>query len=236
MKDINDTKVLISLNEDFRPHPLERMVKAPSNTIMFIWKRWSITTHLKGLNVLCNRDKGIKTNHCREVLLTHQLNIMQLEMFQAPQERADRCFHLRGYACAGQHLRLHSVQPVTFTHSKLYFHSVVWIIVKEKTTVDHKLCIGPSAIKNVNLRCSEEKIKGHKRNLTSILNTKQDNGSVLIYLMWQHSSEVTTHLLWISCVARVKFQQGVRFPQLPKLSEMVRKTITSAAHRGLPGA
>ena len=58
----------------------------------------------------------------------------------------------------------------------------MWIIVKEKTTVDHKLCIWPSAIKNVNLRCSKEKIKGYKRNLTSILSTKQGKGSVLIHL------------------------------------------------------
>ena len=32
------------------------------------------------------------------------------------------------------------------------------------------------------LRCSKEKIKGYKRNLTSILSTKQGKGSVLIHL------------------------------------------------------
>ena len=82
----------------------------------------------------------------------------------------------------------------------------MWIIVKEKTTVDHKLCIWPSAIKNVNLRCSKEKIKGYKRNLTSILSTEQGKGSVLIYLMRLHtketnSSEVTMSPFWTSCAA-----------------------------------
>lgn len=90
MKDINDTKVLISLNEDARTYPLELTATVPSDTIRFIWKRWSVNLRLNGLNSPYNRDKGIKTNHCREVLLTHQLNIMQLETLEAPRERADQ--------------------------------------------------------------------------------------------------------------------------------------------------
>lgn len=92
-------------------------------------------------------------------------------------------FYVRGDAGTSQDLGLHGVESVTFTHSKLYFHSVVGVIVKEKTTVDHKLCIGSSAIKNVNLRCSKEKRKGHETNLACILNTGQGKGLVLIYLM-----------------------------------------------------
>lgn len=152
--------------------------------------------HLSAAHVLCGRDKGIKTNYSREVLLTRQLNTVPLEILQVPQERADRFFfffsYLRGDASASQDLGLHSVEPVTFTHSKFYFHSVVWIIVKEKTTVDHKLCIWPSAIKNVNLRCSKEKIKGYKRNLRSILSTEQGKGSVLIHLKRLYTQEANS--------------------------------------------
>lgn len=82
-----------------------------------------------------------------------------MEILHGPQEEPTHgFFYLRWDAGTSQDLGLHGVEPVTFTHSKLYFHSVVWIIVKEKTTVDHKLCIWPSAIKNVNLsKCSKEK-------------------------------------------------------------------------------
>ena len=49
--------------------------------------------------------------------------------------------YVRWDASPSQDLSLHGVEPVTFTHAQLNFHSVVGIIVKEKTTVDHKLCI-----------------------------------------------------------------------------------------------
>lgn len=143
VKDINDTKVLISLNEDFRPHPLERMVKAPSNTIMFIWKRWSITRHLKGLNVLCNRDKGIKTNHCREVLLTHQLNIMQLETFQAPQERADRCTYV------GMPARARTSAFIAYSLSLLLTPSFIFTLSCELLSKKKPLWITNSALDRV---------------------------------------------------------------------------------------
>lgn len=134
-----------------------------------------------GLNSQYNRDKGIKTNYSGGVALTRQLNTATGSISRTIGE-SWQTVYVRWDASASQDLGLHGVEPVTFTHSKLYFHSVVWIIVKEKTTVDHKLCIWPSAIKNVNLRCSKEKIKGYKRNLTSILSTKQGKGSVLIHL------------------------------------------------------
>lgn len=50
-------------------------------------------------------------------------------------------FYIRWDASPRQDLGLHGVEPVALTHAELDLHSVVWIVVKEKPTVGHKLCI-----------------------------------------------------------------------------------------------
>lgn len=54
--------------------------------------------------------------------------------------------------CTCQNLGLHGIQTLALAHTQLNFHTVVCVVLKEETVVDHKLCIGSCTIEYVDLR------------------------------------------------------------------------------------
>lgn len=69
--------------------------------------------------------------------------------------------HLVYHSCTGysrrnpstsQNLGLHGIQAFALAHTKLNLYTVVCVVLKEETIVDHKLCIGSCTVEYVDLR------------------------------------------------------------------------------------
>lgn len=65
--------------------------------------------------------------------------------------------YLRGDASAGQHLRLHGIQPFTLGHPQFDLDSVMGVLLEEEAVVDHKLSVGSRPVEDVDLRTEKRR-------------------------------------------------------------------------------